>query len=167
MENANRMWLFDEEMDINGQKPEAPSGNSGEMCCQQTCNFQQFPQEPSFSSSNPNQPGPSHNFAVHCDIRRGRPLIRDDEHEPERVKQRRYYARCYRKKIRSEKCKLLDENEKLKDIIQRMFSLYTRTQSPTFVLEFQKIQQEFIVLCSANLHHNVCSLSDEQFSYRS
>uniref|UniRef100_A0AC35G1I8 BZIP domain-containing protein n=1 Tax=Panagrolaimus sp. PS1159 TaxID=55785 RepID=A0AC35G1I8_9BILA len=81
----------------------------------------------------------------YCDVRRGRPLINDNEEESEKIKQKRNYARSYREKVRAEKSKIMEENKKLKSIIQRTLYLYTLPPQ-SIETEIQKIQNEFNAL---------------------
>uniref|UniRef100_A0AC34FUJ4 BZIP domain-containing protein n=1 Tax=Panagrolaimus sp. ES5 TaxID=591445 RepID=A0AC34FUJ4_9BILA len=81
----------------------------------------------------------------YCDVRRGRPLINDNEEESDKIKQKRNYARSYREKVRAEKSKIMDENKQLKSIIQRTLYLYTLPPQ-TIESEIQKIQNEFNAL---------------------
>uniref|UniRef100_A0A914XVC6 BZIP domain-containing protein n=1 Tax=Panagrolaimus superbus TaxID=310955 RepID=A0A914XVC6_9BILA len=86
----------------------------------------------------------------YCDVRRGRPLINDNEEESEKIKQKRNYARFYREKVRAEKSKIMDENKQLKSIIQRTLYLYTLPPQ-TIETEIQKIQNEFNALNNSGI----------------
>ena len=114
MNNHQEAWFMNQELNSFNQPAESAAMHSNDPvftnydgftgfnsteCNQQpySNDFQQCYQEP-YSSSRSQSTSP-HNF--NCEIRRGRPLVQDGEHEPERTIQRRQYARHYRNKVSS------------------------------------------------------------------
>ncbi|KAE9552563.1 hypothetical protein FO519_004220 [Halicephalobus sp. NKZ332] len=151
MANGQEMWFMDEEMNFGNQNPESGFSDFNEFNQVNFNDFQQSFQDQScnFNCNHSRSPSGSPSISgFQCDIRRGRPLLPDDQNESEKIKQRRKYARYYREKVRAEKSKLTEQNEKLKDLTQRALSLYSRVQTPSFLMELQNLQQEFISICS-------------------
>ena len=112
MDRNQERWLFDEELSYYCQNadPKPVNANDSRLMSPDEYRgsyFNEYNQQGSF-------PGPLQSFqdyhnisrsqsispsSFNYEIRRGRPLVQDGEHEPERIIHRRQYARQYRNKV--------------------------------------------------------------------